>query len=245
MTEPSTPGQTPHKVKVWDIPVRVFHWSLVVLIGVSYLTGEFGGFDFTMPGSGNMVANLDIHLVSGLGILTLVLFRVVWGFMGSTTARFTNFLAGPGAIVSYVGGLFKSGTKFIAGHNPAGGVVVVLLLLSLLMQAGTGLFSKEDDFFGNAGPLNSLISEDDAKIITQRHKQIWGYIELLIVLHIAANIFYWLVLKQNLIIAMFTGNKDAKPEATVPELRFVGTARAVIVLFVVAGAVWGITRLGS
>ncbi|MBL8643499.1 MAG: cytochrome b/b6 domain-containing protein [Rhodospirillaceae bacterium] len=240
---PSTSGPT-RKIKVWDVPVRLFHWILVLLIGLSYATGEFGGFDFIMPVTGNMVPNMNLHMWSGLSILALVIFRVVWGVLGSDTAKFSDFVKGPGAVMGYLGGLFKKGTKVIAGHNPAGGLVVVAILILLLMQAGTGLFAKEDDFFGIAGPLNSLVSEDTAKMLTSRHHQIWEAIEILIVLHIAASIFYWLVLKQNLIVAMFTGQKEIPASAEIPQLRFASKAKAAVVMIIAAAVVWGITQAG-
>jgi cytochrome b len=241
MAEPAE--TTTRKVKVWDAPVRLFHWALVLLIALSYVTGEIGGFDFTMPGTGKMVPNLDVHMWSGLAILALLLFRVIWGFIGSDTAKFSDFVK-PVKVFSYLGGMFKKSTTFIAGHNPAGGLVVIVLLVLLLMQATTGLFAKEDDFFGNAGPLNSLVSEETAQVLTKRHHQVWSYIELLILLHIAANIFYWLVLKQDLIIAMFTGKKTMPDGAAVPQIRFASTAKAAIVLIIAAALVWGITQLG-
>ncbi|MBL8629096.1 MAG: cytochrome b/b6 domain-containing protein [Rhodospirillaceae bacterium] len=243
----STTGNQPatRKIKVWDAPVRLFHWALVLLIGLSYATGEFGGLDFTNPLTGNMVGNMDLHMWSGMTILALVLFRVTWGFLGSDTAKFSDFVRGPGAIFSYLGGMFKKGTKFIAGHNPAGGIVVVLILIMLLMQAATGLFSKEDDFFGNAGPLNSLVSEETAKILTRRHHQIWGYMELVILLHLAANVFYWLVLKQDLIVAMFTGKKALPAAAEIPQITFASKAKAAVLMVIAAAVVWGITQLGA
>lgn len=231
-------------VRVWDLPVRVFHWALVVLVALSFATGEFGGFDFTNPLNGNMVANMTLHMWSGLTILSLLLFRVIWGFIGSSTARFSDFAAGPGAILSYVGGMFRKSGKFIAGHNPAGGLVVILLLALLLGQACTGLFSKEDDFFGIAGPLNGQVSEDTAKSLTRLHHRIWGYLELLIIVHILANIFYWLVLKQNLVVAMFTGRKPIAPGTAAPALRFAPTATALAAYAVAAALVWSITLVG-
>jgi cytochrome b len=242
MTEPDQTA--PKQVKVWDLPTRVFHWALVALVLLSYLTGELGGFDFVMPVTKDLIANMTVHMYSGLAILTLVLFRVVWGFMGSTTARFSDFVAGPGAIFRYLGGLTKKAVKFTAGHNPAGGAMVVAVLVLLLAQAGTGLFAKEDDFFGVSGPLNGLISEDAAKTITTRHKQVWEIIEILVLVHIAANVFYWLVLKQNLIVSMFTGTKPLPPGAAAPELRFARARTAILVLIVAGLVVWRITELG-
>jgi cytochrome b len=241
MTEPE---QAPQKIKVWDLPTRLFHWALVALVGLSYLTGEFGGFNFIMPVTNDLIANMTVHMWSGLAILTLVLFRVVWGFLGSSTARFSNFVAGPGAIFAYMMGLAKRAVKFTAGHNPAGGAMVVLMLILLLVQAGLGLFAKEDDFFGIAGPLNGLVSEDAAKILTSRHKQVWEIIEIVVLIHIAANLLYWLVLKQNLIIAMFTGKKDLPTGAVAPVLRFASSRTAILVLTAAAVAVWQVTQLG-
>jgi cytochrome b len=238
------PPTEPKQVKVWDLPTRLFHWALAALVLLSYLTGELGGFDFVMPVTNDLIANMTVHMYSGLAILTLVLFRVVWGFLGSTTARFSDFVAGPGAIFRYLGGLTQKAVKFTAGHNPAGGAMVVLILLLLLVQAGTGLFAKEDDFFGVAGPLNGLISEDAAKIITNRHKQVWEIIEVLVIVHIAANVFYWLALKQNLIVAMFTGKKPLPPGATAPTLRFARTRTAILTLIAAAAVVWRVTELG-
>ena len=232
MTEPNS-----RKVKIWDLPTRIFHWALVLLVLLSYLTGEFGGFDFTMPGSGEMVANMNIHMFSGLTILTLLIFRVVWGFIGSSTARFVDFIKGPGAVIDYLGGIAKRSVKFAAGHNPAGGLVVIVMLLLLLSQAGTGLFAKEDDFFGIAGPLNGMVDEDTAKQITGIHHRIWSIIEIVVVVHILANLFYWLVLKHNLIPAMFSGVSEAPADANLAHLKFVSNIVAAIVLAAAAGIV--------
>jgi len=232
------------KVKVWDVPTRAFHWALVLLVLLSYLTGEFGGFDFTSP-AGNMVGNMQVHMWSGFGILTLLIFRIVWGFIGSTTSRFTDFIKGPSAMFDYMGGVARRSVKFIAGHNPAGGIVVIVMLLLLLAQAGTGLFAKEDDFFGVAGPLNGLVDEETGKQITGIHQQIWTYIEILVVVHILANLFYWLVLKHNLIPAMFSGVREAPADASVTHVKFVSNIVALIVLAVAAGIVFFIQNYAA
>lgn len=232
------------QVKVWDAPTRIFHWALVLLVALNYATGEIGGFDFTMPGSGKLVANMEIHMLSGQVILMLLVFRLIWGVAGSTTARFTDFVRGPGAILGYLRDVTKRGVKFFAGHNPAGGIVVALFLILLLAQGGTGLFSKEDDFFGLTGPLNGLVDEDTAKSLTRLHHRIWGYLELLIVIHILANLIYWVALKQNLIAAMFTGKKTIPEGASAPALRFVSPLWGVAALFAAMMIVWGVTELG-
>jgi cytochrome b len=218
---------------------------LVLLVLLSYLTGEIGGFDFTMPGSGNMVANMNVHVWSGLGILTLVLFRLAWGVIGSSTSRFTDFVKGPGAIIDYVRGVAGRSVKFAAGHNPAGGAVIVLLLILLLAQASTGLFAKEDDFFGIAGPLNGLVAEETANQITGIHHRIWSIIEVVVIAHILANFFYWVILKQNLIVPMFTGSADAPAGASVPEIKFAGPVSALVVFVIAVGIVLYIRSFGG
>ncbi|MDX2144425.1 MAG: cytochrome b/b6 domain-containing protein [Rhodospirillaceae bacterium] len=242
MADPTPPPS--RQVKVWDVPTRVFHWALVLLVLLSYLTGEIGGFDFIPPWSEAMVANMTVHMWSGLTILALVLARVIWGFVGSSTSRFSNFAAGPGAIVAYVGSVAKRAVKFTAGHNPAGGLMVIVMLILLLVQGGLGLFAKEDDFFGVAGPLNGLVDEDTAKQITGLHHDNWEIIEILVLIHIAANALYWVVLKQNLIVAMFTGRKDLPAGASATDARMASPVLAVAVLAISAAIVWGITKLG-
>lgn len=231
--------------KLWDVPTRLFHWALVLLVLVSYLTGEIGGFDFTMPGSGNMVANMNIHIWSGLSILTLLIFRIVWGLIGSTSSRFSDFVKGPGAIIDYLKGITKRSVAFVAGHNPAGGAVVALMLILLLAQASTGLFAKEDDFFGLAGPLNGMVSEETAKEITEIHESVWEIIEIVILAHIAANVFYWLVLKHNLILPMLTGRAEAPPGSAAPALKFASNFTALIVFAVAVAIVLWIKRFGG
>ena len=114
-------------VKVWDAPVRLFHWLLVLLFAFMYFSGTVKG-DW-----------LEWHMRSGYAILALVLFRILWGFAGSTYARFSNFLAGPSACLQFAKKLLTRAPAASAGHNPLGGWMVLVLLLALLVQTGTGL----------------------------------------------------------------------------------------------------------
>lgn len=226
-------------IKVWDIWVRFFHWFLVAFILLSYLTGEVGGFDFTLPGTERFVSNMNLHVWSGLAILGLVTFRLIWGFTGSTTARFKNFVRGPATILGYVKSILSGPVAFFAGHNPAGGAVVVIILIALLAQAGLGLFSRDDSFFATTGPLAFLVSEDTSKEITTFHKRLWEYgLLVLIVVHIAANLFYWLIKKQDLIVAMFTGRRRLPEGETEPALSFAATWLGVAVAAVAGLIVW-------
>src|SRR4029079_3446512 len=116
-------------VRVWDVPVRLFHWTLVVLMAVSYFTGRAGG-DW-----------MKFHFWSGYAILTLILFRIAWGFVGSTTARFTDFVKGPSAAIAHLRDRLGRRRPREAGHNRVGGAMVVALLLAVLLQVATGFFS--------------------------------------------------------------------------------------------------------
>lgn len=230
---------TKRTVKVWDIWVRFFHWFLVAFILLSYLTGEVGGFDFTMPGTDRFISNMNVHVWSGLAILGLVTFRLIWGFAGSTTARFKNFVRGPSTILAYVKSILTGPVAFFAGHNPAGGAVVVIILIALLAQAGLGLFSQDESFFATKGPLAFLISDETSKEITTIHKQLWEYgILVLIVVHITANLFYWLIKKQDLILAMITGRRRLPDGEAEPALSFASVWLGVAVAAVAAGLVW-------
>jgi cytochrome b len=223
--------------KVWDIWVRVFHWVLVIAILMSYLTGEVGGFDFTMPGTDRFVSNMNVHVWSGLTILGLIVFRIIWGFAGSSTALFKNFTAGPSVIINYVKSVLSGPTKFFAGHNPAGGAVVMIILLALAVQASTGLFAKDESFFATSGPLAFLVSEETSTEITSFHKLWWEYaVLILIVLHIAANLFYWLVKKQDLIWAMITGRRKLPDGVQDPGVAFAPVWLGILIALI-AGVV--------
>src|SRR4029079_16675693 len=119
-------------VRVWDLPVRLFHWLLVLLVAISLTRGYIGG------------TALPWHMRSGYCILALVLFRIVWGLMGSQTARFSDFIRGPSHVIGYARSLVKGASMFHAGHNPLGGLMVVLMLLLLLLPATTR-FVVDDD----------------------------------------------------------------------------------------------------
>lgn len=230
---------TKRTVKVWDIWVRLFHWFLVAFILLSYLTGEVGGFDFTMPGTDRFISNMNVHMWSGVAILGLVAFRLIWGLAGSSTARFSNFVRGPGVILGYVKSIFSGPVTFFAGHNPAGGAVVMIILLALLAQAATGLFSQDESFFATKGPLAFLIEDDLSKEITSIHKLIWEYgLLILIVVHIAANLFYWLIKKQDLIAAMITGRRRLPEGETEPSVSFAATWLGVAVAVAAGLLVW-------
>jgi cytochrome b len=178
---------------VWDLPLRIFHWALVLLVVSQIVTATIGG------------NAMEYHALGGYTILTLVLFRILWGFTGGTHARFGNFLRGPEAVVRYAHMLIKGTAESHRGHNPLGGWSVVLMLVSLLVQAMTGLFANDDVMM--EGPLAKHVSDDASAMFTVIHDINAGILLTLISLHILAVLFYLFRRKQNLIGPMFTGRK--------------------------------------
>lgn len=182
----------------WDLPLRLFHWMLVVLLVFSVATALIGG-------------NLMIwHLRSGYAILGLLAFRLVWGFAGSPTARFSSFVRGPRAVAAYVRAIVARRPAFHLGHNPLGGWMVLLMLSAVLFQAATGLFANDD--IATEGPLYGYVSKALSDRLTRLHKLNANLLYGLAALHVAAILFYGIVRRENLVLPMITGRKP-KPTA--------------------------------
>lgn len=202
-----------HKMRVWDLPTRLFHWALFVLITLLFVTAYAG--------------RMDAHAAMGQAVLVLVVFRFSWGFIGSQTARFSDFVKGPSAIRSYLAG-GQSGTL---GHNPLGAAMVLALLATILVQALSGLFSS--DGIGFDGPFANLISSVASDSVASLHVTLAYVIAGLVAIHIVAVLLHWMLRGENLIVPMFSGKKWVQAGAF--ELRFTHTAAAVVV--VVAAAI--------
>jgi len=212
--------------RVWDLPTRLFHWSLVLLVAVSIYTGENGGFK-----------EMDYHMLSGYTILALILFRVIWGFAGSKHARFSDFVR-PSAVVAYSRSLFakENPEQKQPGHNPLGGLSVIAILLVLLVQAGTGLFANDDIFL--EGPLTHLVEDEMSDDLTTVHHFASKVLYVLIFLHLAAILFYQLVRKESLLPAMITGRFRGETDEADNAKPLIETARALIALALCAGFVY-------
>ncbi len=195
MTKPATDLIS---APVWDGFVRVFHWALVTLFVVSVITGKVGG---------NAV---QWHMWSGYAILALVLFRILWGFVGGEYARYGSFLAGPGRTLGYAKGMLGKTHEYVVGHNPLGGWMVLALLLLLATQAVLGLFSNDE--IATTGPLARYISDEASIKLMGRHRLIGDLLLILAGVHIAAVLFHLFVKKENLVRAMLHGRKDLPPE---------------------------------
>lgn len=180
-------------VRVWDLPTRLFHWLLVALVVGLVVSSEIGG------------AAMDWHMRSGYVVLSLIFFRVVWGFVGGFWSRFVNFVSTPMTIVKY---LHTGGTPLQSvGHNPLGAVSVLALLGLLLLQAVTGLFC--DDEIATAGPLAHWVSSSWVRLASTYHAKIGKLLLMFFVmLHIAAILFYRWRKGQDLVTPMLTGDKE-------------------------------------
>jgi len=186
-----------NRILVWDLPLRLFHWLLVLLVVVSVVSAKIGG------------NAMQIHLLSGYAILTLVLFRILWGFLGGAHARFASFVCGPAAVISYLRALPRHQASQHLGHNPAGAWSVIVMLIVLLAQAGTGLFSNDD--IATEGPLAKLVSKALSDRITGAHHLNVKLLYALIALHLSAVAYYLLYKRENLIKPMLTGFKNSAP----------------------------------
>jgi cytochrome b len=218
------------RIRIWDLPTRLFHWLLVLAILGLVITGQVGG--------GAMVW----HFRLGYVVLALLLFRIVWGLVGGHWSRFATFVRGPRAILAYLRG--QAGSEAHAGHNPLGALSVLALLGMLLVQVACGLVA--DDEIAFVGPLNHLVSSEWALSATHWHK---GTGKLLLValvaLHVAAILFYRFRRRQDLVRPMLHGDKEL-PE-TVRPARDDGRSRALaaVILAICAGVAAWVSSLGG
>jgi cytochrome b len=225
------------RIRVWDLPVRLFHWVLVALMVLSYVTGQAGN------------EWMKLHFWSGYAILTLIVFRIAWGFVGSTTARFSSFVKGPGAFFGHLKEMLGHERPREVGHNPVGGAMVVALLLAVLLQASTGLFSADTDEGTVTGPLALKVADKVVDKATAFHHFWINVILVMVALHVLAAVAYLVWKRQNLIGAMLTGHKPradvVAPGEPVPTISF-GSGRLALSLLIAAAAlVYFIVRLGG
>ena len=210
------------EARVWDRATRLFHWVLVVLVVVCYLSGRNGRF--------------DIHFLAGQALLVLVVARVIWGFAGSASSRFGSFVRPAREIVAYLPTLLHRKPDGRAGHNPLGGLSVVAMLLVLIAQASLGIFSVDVDGL-NEGPLSFLVSYDAARNAAELHAIVVDLLLILVGLHLAAVLFHLVYKRENLTGTMLTGRARLAEGETPP--RLVSDRRALLVLVLAAVAVLG------
>jgi len=216
-TEVAPAAAPPEGVRVWDLPVRLFHWLLVLLIVSLWITAIRGW--------------MTVHYIAGVSTLVLVLFRVTWGFFGSTTARFSDFLAGPRHVLAYLRGLRGGEDQRHAGHNPAGGWMVLTFLLLILAQATIGLFANDE--FAFKGPFAEWISGKRSDLLTRIHVFLFDAILVCIWLHLCAITFYVKVKRDDLVRPMLNGSRTAAQVPKGQRLEFAPARRALFLLLAV------------
>ena len=201
-----------HKVIVWDAATRLFHWLTVALVIACYVSWRVNWMDW--------------HAWTGEALLALVLFRLLWAFFGSETARFSTFLASPRAAARYLASLLRREPDRQVGHNPVGGWVVLFLLALLLAEALTGLYVSND--VADEGPLTEIVAAVVANLITDLHSYLWDALLVAAILHVLAILLYTAVMRHDLVTPMITGCKSLPADTKAPQLA--SAARAAFLL---------------
>ncbi len=219
-----------HTIRIWDLPTRLFHWLLAACVIGLVVTGSLGG---------NW---MNWHLRLGYAVLTLLLFRLVWGFVGGHWSRFASFLYAPSTLMAYLRG--QARPEHEAGHSPLGALSVLALLLILAAQVVSGLMS--DDEIAVSGPLARFVSGDTVSLSTGYHTEVGKWIVLaLVLLHVLAILFYKLVRKQGLVRPMVRGDKHLATPVQ-PARDTAGTRLLALIVLVLCGAaVTWMVRLGN
>ena len=206
---------------VWDSPTRLFHWLIVGLFAFSWWSAENG--------------HMDWHYLSGITMFGLLAFRLIWGVIGTDTARFAHFVRGPRAVRAYLRGQLMDR----AGHNPLGGWSVLALLALLCIQVGSGLFAVDVDGI-ESGPLSGLVDFDQGRMAAEIHRSSFNILLGLIALHIVAILAYLLMRRQNLIGTMITGYRRSRVDAA--DAHRAGWVALLIAVAVAALSSWWIAH---
>jgi len=180
------------RIKVWDLSTRLFHWVLLCAVSYSWFSIE-------------ILENMQQHFYAGYTVLTALLFRLVWGVIGSTHSRFRSFIYSPREILEYLSSLKNTRPSVYLGHNPLGSLSVIAILILLLAQVILGLFSTDGYFFG---PLSGLVSDDLRQALTSLHLDNTNLIYAMLALHVMAIAYYKVRKQEPLTKAMFSGYKE-------------------------------------
>jgi cytochrome b len=190
-------------VLVWDVPVRLFHWLVVVLVASAYVTLKLNWIDW--------------HIRVGETLLALVIFRLLWGWFGSETARFSHFVASPRAAARHLRHLMRREPDLQVGHNAAGGWMVMFLLALLLLETLSGLYVNND--IADEGPLSEFVPAWLANAISTLHGLVWDVLVVAVALHVVVILLYALVKGHNLLRPMLTGYKNLPAAIKAPRQR--------------------------
>jgi cytochrome b len=201
-------------IRVWDAPTRLFHWAIVVLLGVSWLSESLGW--------------MTIHFLSGYSMIALLLFRLTWGFIGSETSRFSRFLKSPMAALRHLAHLHRREPDTEIGHNAAGGWMVLVMLALLAVQVGTGLCANDDG--ATEGPLFGYVGKHWSDWLSHIHAVNFKLIQIAVVLHVVAILAYAVLKRHDLVRPMITGEKYLPMGTRGPALASPFRALAVLVI---------------
>ncbi|NRD73103.1 cytochrome b/b6 domain-containing protein [Shewanella sp. VB17] len=208
-----------NKIKVWDLPTRFFHWGMILLLGSLWWTADIG--------------EMDWHQILAYSLMILIIFRLIWGVIGSDTARFSHFIKHPKTVLGYMKLTKEQGVSSSVGHNPLGGYMVIALITFISAQLISGLFASDEIF--TEGPLYSLVSNEVGSLMTWLHKKVFYVMLGLAGIHVLAVIYHG-IKGDKLIIPMITGYKQV-PEKTELKLRFRSVLIALLLLAMIAGMV--------
>lgn len=206
------------KIKVWDLPTRIFHWLLVLCVVFMWFSADAGG-DW-----------LHWHLRGGLLVMVLIVFRIIWGFVGSDTARFRQFVKGPAQIRRYLNNEITENEQ--PGHNPLGALMVLALIGAVAFQVLSGLFATDENTYLYNGYLQHLVGDEEGSAARFVHVNFFWLLVGLVVVHVLAVAAYKLVKKHDLIRPMLTGVKEL--EEPLPRLRFASLGKAAVIVAVLA-----------
>lgn len=219
-------------MRVWDGATRLFHWSIVLLVAISYAS-------ISLADGPNANLWIKIHFISGEAMLALLIFRIVWGIIGSETSRFQRFIHSPIEAFRHLADFRRREPDTEIGHNAAGGWMVLILLAFLLAQVGTGLFSNDDGI--NEGPLAKFVPKSLSDQLSGWHGIIFNVLIALIALHVLAVLGYLILKGQNLIRPMLTGKKRLPAASRAP--RMASPILATVVIAVAAAIAVTVARL--
>lgn len=215
-------------VKVWDLFVRVSHWLIVLLVASAWLSSEIGD------------AELKWHSWNGYALFVLVLSRLVWGVVGSTTARYSSFIKAPKHALMYLRDMYKGNEAEYIGHNPAGGWMALMLWMVLITQAVTGMFSSDDIIFD--GPFSFYVSSSTVSTITGIHHLLFNVLVLLVMFHVFAVFYHQRIKNEKLVQAMITGVKEFSHSVDHSKLVFRPFYFAVLILAVIGVGFWMVLK---
>jgi cytochrome b len=224
MSLPGTPDRI--LVRIWDLPLRLFHWSLVLFFALAYLTGGEEGY-------------YPVHKAAGIAILGLLIFRIFWGFVGGRSARFATFLRGPRAVVDHLRELAHRRHQAADSHNPLGGWAVVVMLILILFEVISGLFSSTFDY---EGPLARLLPDVWTGVMANLHALNSSLLIAMVALHLTGIAATSILGRENLVAGMMHGGRRL-PMDLVRSGHDVPWWRAALIAAVAAGLVWALLSI--